>query len=85
MSRKGHPYNNARMESFFKTLKSEEVHLWEYRSFREVLERLSEFIERVYKAERLHSAPGYVSPVEFGFNNKQPQRHVLTWTEICPA
>jgi len=85
MSRKGNPYENARMESFFKTLKSEEVHLTEYCSLSEVRDRLSEFIDQVYNRERLHSALGYVSPAEFEINTKQAQRHVLTSQEICPA
>jgi putative transposase len=85
MSRKGNPYENARMESFFKTLKSEEVYLGEYRSFKEASQRISEFIERVYNEERLHSALGYVSPVEFELNTKQAHRSVLTSQEICPA
>lgn len=85
MSRKSNPYDNAQVESFFKTLKSEEVHLWEYRSFDEVRQRIGTFIDQVYNQERLHSALGYVSPVEFEINNKQPQRDVLTFQEICPA
>lgn len=85
MARKGNPYDNARMESFFKTLKSEEVHLTEYRSLSEVRERLSEFIDQVYNRERLHSALGYVSPAEFEINTKQAQRYVLSSQEICPA
>ena len=85
MSRKGNPYDNAQAESFFKTLKSEEVYLTEYRSMKEVKERLGEFIDQVYNRERLHSALGYVSPVEFEIINKRPERDVLTWQEICPA
>ncbi|GAG96212.1 unnamed protein product, partial [marine sediment metagenome] len=84
MSRKGNPYDNAQMESFFKTLKSEEVYLTEYRSMKEVRERLSEFIDQVYNRERLHSALGYVSPAEFEINNNGHQEHVLTLKEICP-
>ena len=48
MSRRGNPYDNAQAESFFKTLKSEEVYLTEYRSMKEVKERLGEFIDQVY-------------------------------------
>ena len=85
MSRKGNPYDNAQAESFFKTLKSEEVYLMEYHSMREVKERLDEFIDQVYNKERLHSALGYVSPVEFEIINKRPEWDVLTLKEICPA
>ena len=85
MSRRGNPYDNAQAERFFRTLESEEVHLMEYRAMKEVKERLGEFIDQVYNKERLHSALGYVSPVEFGIINKRPERDVLIWHEICPA
>jgi len=65
MSRKGNPYDNAQAESFMKTLKVEEVYVSEYRTFADVKERIGEFIELIYNQERLHSAIGYVSPVEF--------------------
>jgi putative transposase len=65
MSRKGNPYDNAHAESFIKTLKSEEVHLWEYRSMEDVQERIPYFIEDVYNQKRLHSSLGYRPPCEF--------------------
>jgi putative transposase len=65
MSRRGNPYDNAKMESFVATLKLEEVHLEEYEDFVEVQTRVTRFIEDVYDVKRLHSSFGYVSPVEF--------------------
>ena len=65
MSRKGNPYDNAYAESFIKTLKSEEVHLWEYRTMEDVQERIPYFIEDVYNQKRLHSSLGYRPPCEF--------------------
>lgn len=65
MSRKGNPYDNAFAESFMKTLKHEEVHRYEYRDLEEAQQRLEQFIEAVYNRKRLHSALGYLSPVQF--------------------
>ena len=65
MSRKGNPYDNAFAESFMKTLKSEEVHLWEYRTIEDVQKRIPYFIEDVHNHKRLHSAIGYRPPCEF--------------------
>lgn len=65
MSRIGNPYDNATMESFFKTLKYEEVYLCEYETYEDVIERIPYFIEAVYNQKRLHSGIGYLSPEEF--------------------
>jgi transposase InsO family protein len=65
MSAKGNPYDNAFVESFFKTLKQEEVYLWEYEPFSDVIERIPYFIEDVYNKKRLHSSLGYRPPEEY--------------------
>lgn len=65
MSAKGHCYDNAFMESFFKTLKAEEVYLTEYETIEDVEKNLPRFIEQVYNRKRLHSSLGYKSPVEY--------------------
>ncbi|MBC7334421.1 MAG: IS3 family transposase, partial [Actinobacteria bacterium] len=62
MSAKGSPYDNAFIESFFKTLKGEEVYLWEYETYGDAIERIPYFIEDVYNTKRLHSSIGYLPP-----------------------
>jgi transposase InsO family protein len=65
MSRKGCPLDNAFAESFIKTVKAEEVYLFEYENRQEAYERIPEFIADVYNEKRLHSALGYLTPNEF--------------------
>ena len=65
MARKGNPYDNAFAESFFKTLKWEEVYLNEYETFEDALRSRWHFTEPVYNKKRLHSALGCRSPERF--------------------
>ncbi len=65
MSRSGNPYDNARAESFIKTLKCEEVSLRQYRDLEDARASIAHFIEEVYNRQRLHSALGYLTPASF--------------------
>jgi transposase InsO family protein len=73
MSRTGNPYDNAKAERFMRTLKYEEVHMNDYETLAEVLASVQHFIEAVYNLKRLHSAIGYLPPVEFERSLPQPK------------
>ena len=65
MSRPGNPWDNARCESFMKTLKQEEIYCGEYADLEDLQAHLANFIDGYYNVQRLHSSLGYRSPEEF--------------------
>ena len=65
MSRAGNPYDNARCESFIKTLKAEEIYTRQYRDRADLGRHMEAFLEQYYNYRRLHSALGYRSPASF--------------------
>lgn len=65
MSRVANPYDNAKAESFMKTLKTEEVNGKAYATIAHARRDIGRFIDTVYNTERLHSALGYKPPAEF--------------------
>lgn len=65
MSRPGNPFDNAKAESFMKTLKAEELNARSFRTIADARTRIDDFIANIYNSERLHSALGYRSPLEF--------------------
>ncbi len=76
MSRPACPWENARCESFIKTLKYEELDGRDYRTLEELERDVENFIDRTYNTTRLHSALGYLSPADFEQQHefaKQPQ------------
>jgi putative transposase len=68
MSRKADCYDNAPMESFFHTLKTELVHHRDYKTRAEAQRDIFAFIEGFYNRTRLHSAIGYIAPTEMELN-----------------
>ena len=73
MSRTGNPYDNAVVESFYKTLKTEEVDLQEYADLDDARRHIEFFIADLYNRRRLHSSLGYVPPAEFAARYTAPQ------------
>ncbi len=65
MSRSGNVWDNAAMESFFSSLKTERAGRKTYRTRNEARADVFDYIERFYNATRRHSTIGYLSPVEF--------------------
>lgn len=61
----GKAEENGYAERFMRTLKEEEVDLSEYCNFSDALSQIGHFIEEVYNRKRIHSALGYLTPVEF--------------------
>ena len=78
MSRKGNPWDNAACESFMKTLKYDEVFRSEYRDLQEAHLSIRDFLEKIYNQKRLHSALGYVPPVEFEANLAAQRKEAAT-------
>ena len=73
MSRPANPYDNAKAESFMKTLKAEEINGKSYQCIDEARRNIGTFIEQIYNCQRLHSAIGYRPPVEFEAELRQAQ------------
>jgi transposase InsO family protein len=65
MSAVGTPEDNAYIESFFKTLKKEEIYFKDYMTLKDVVANLPKFLDEVYNRKRLHSSLGYRTPVEY--------------------
>ncbi len=85
MSRPGNPFDNARCESFMRTLKREEIYANAYRDLEHLRANVEEFIARYYNRKRLHSALGYRSPEEFeqALRQQNPEPLPKTATLTC--
>jgi putative transposase len=86
MSRVANPYDNAKAESFMKTLKAEEVNGKTYATIAHARRDIGRFIDTVYNTERLHSALGYKPPAEFeaelGLSSNHPNYGIIALSLI---
>ena len=73
MSARGHCYDNAAMESFWSTLKTELIHRRQWLTRSEAKLAIFEYLETFYNRRRRHSALGYLSPIDF--ENQLPYKH----------
>ena len=64
-SRKGNPYDNAVIESFYRTIKRELIQDAKYESPEQAQKDIFKYIEMYYNTKRIHSALGYISPAQF--------------------
>ena len=71
MSRSGNVWDNAAMESFFSSLKTERIARKTYRTRNQARQDVFDYIERFYNPTRRHSTLGYLSPMDF-----EKQAHV---------
>jgi transposase InsO family protein len=65
MAAVGEPRENGYAERLMRTIKEEEVELTEYQDFADASQQLGRFLDAVYNVKRIHSALGYLTPVEF--------------------
>lgn len=72
MSRRGDPWDNAPVESFFSTLKRELVHRHNYQTRDQARRDIFEFIEVFYNRQRRHTALDYLTPEEYAKINNLP-------------
>jgi len=77
MSGKGNCYDNAVIESFFHTLKTEHIYFEQYESREQAKRSIFEYVEVFYNRKRLHSTLKYMSPVVF---EKQWQQEVRSFS-----
>jgi len=65
VSRKGNPYDNALMESFYKTIKRELIQDAKFKTPEQAQQEIFKYIEMYYNTKRMHSSLNYLSPIEF--------------------
>jgi putative transposase len=84
MSSKGNCYDNAAMETFFHTLKTEHVYFCNYLTRKEAISSIFEYIEVFYNRERLHSSLNYMSPCDFELQHKAfSHQNVMSRVELA--
>ena len=77
MSGTGNCYDNAAMESFFHTLKTEHIYFESYKTREQAKQSIFEYVEVFYNRKRIHSTLGYLSPLVFERKWEQQQNVFL--------
>jgi putative transposase len=83
MSRPDNPFDNAKAESFMKTLKTEEINGKAFADVSDTCRRSNSFIAEVYNKDRLHSALGHQSPLEFEPRSRKTKHDNASWQPHC--
>jgi Integrase core domain len=83
MSRPGNPFDNAKAESFMKTLKTEEINGRAFADINDARRRIIGFIAEVYNKDRLHSALGYQSPLSSKPRSRKTKHDNASWQPHC--
>ena len=84
MSRSGNCYDNAVMESFFSTMKTELANHADYATHQQATSSIFEWIEVFYNRQRRHSSLNYLSPEAFEAQNHINRRARHSWVSPPP-
>ena len=83
MAQAGKPEENGYAERVIRTIREEEIDLSEYRNFADARAQIGHFIEDVYQRKRIHSALGYLTPVEFEATWRQAQVEQMSSSRVA--
>ncbi|KFJ53287.1 integrase core domain protein [Brucella abortus 2308] len=85
MSGKGNCYDNAMVETVFKTIKSELIWRAAFQTRNDAIKAIGKYIDGFYNPVRRHSTLGYKSPVKFEAMNRNLETEALHFSEASPV